>query len=73
MENHVVCPRCKAKITHNSVIDDAAKGEGADTQSLRCECGERITYWQATAQLRKQKTLSWRLQNWVRNLSPRRS
>jgi hypothetical protein len=40
-----------------SIIDDAAKGEGYAGQSFNCDCGERITYWQITAQLRKQKRL----------------
>jgi hypothetical protein len=30
---------------------------------------ERITYWQITAQLRGQKTISRKFQNWVRTLS----
>jgi hypothetical protein len=69
MENQIVCPHCKKTISNNSVIDDAAKGTGSDTQSINCDCGEKITYWQITAQLRDQKTLGWRFQNWVRTLS----
>jgi hypothetical protein len=69
MENQIVCPHCKKTIANNSVIDDAAKGTGSDTQSIRCDCGEKITYWQITAQLRDQKTLGRRLQNWIRTLS----
>jgi hypothetical protein len=69
MENQIVCPHCKKIISNNSIIDDAAKGAGSVTQSLNCDCGEKITYWQITAQLRDQKTLGWRFQNWVRTLS----
>jgi hypothetical protein len=69
MENQIVCPHCKQTISNNSVIDDAAKGTGSNTQSINCDCGEKITYWQITAQLRDQKTLGWRFQNWVRTLS----
>ena len=69
MENQIVCAHCKKTISNNSVIDDAAKGTGTDTQSILCDCGEKITYWQITAQLRDQKTLGWRLQNWIRTLS----
>ena len=69
MGNQIVCPHCKQTITNNSIIDDAAKGEGSDTQSFICDCGERITYWQITAQLRGQKTISRRFQNWVQTLS----
>jgi hypothetical protein len=57
MDNEITCPNCQRKITRNPVIEDAAKGKGSDNQFLICECGERISYWQITAQLRKQKTL----------------
>jgi RNase P subunit RPR2 len=70
MQNHIVCPNCKTTLAELSMIEDAAKGEGSDTQSIKCECGEKITYWHATAQLRKQKTLGYKLQNWIRSLSP---
>jgi hypothetical protein len=69
MENQIVCPNCGKTIPHNAMVEDAIKGEGSDTQSMSCECGERITYWNMKAQLRGQKTLGWRFQNWVRSLS----
>ena len=69
MENQIVCPHCMKTISNNPIVDDAAKGEGSTTQSIQCDCGERITYWQITAQLRDQKTVSWRFQKWVRTLS----
>lgn len=72
MENLIVCPQCKKTISNNSIIDDAAKGKGSDTQFMICDCGERITYWQITAQLRDQKTIGRRFQNWVRSLSHNR-
>jgi len=72
MENQIVCPNCKKTISNNSIIDDAAKGDGADTQFLICDCGERITYWQITAQLRNQKTFGMKFQNWVRSRSKSR-
>ena len=67
MVNQIVCPNCKRIISHNPVIEDAAKGAGSDTQSLTCECGERITYWQIDDQLRKQKTTGKRLLKWIRS------
>ncbi len=73
MGNEIVCPHCKKTITNHQVIDEAGKGEGSDTQSLMCDCGERITYWQITAQLRDQKKMGRRFQNWVRGLSQSRS
>jgi hypothetical protein len=72
MENHIICPNCKKTITNHSIIEEAAKGEGSDTQSIICDCGERITYWQVTAQLRGQKTVSWKFKNWARTLAHKR-
>lgn len=69
MENKVVCPQCKRDISQNPIVDAAAKGEGDQKQSMICECGERITYWQITAQLRDQKTMGWKFKNWVSKLS----
>jgi hypothetical protein len=73
MENQIVCPHCKKTLSNSSIIDDAAIGEGSDTQSMMCDCGERITYWQITAQLRDQKTMGRKLQNWIRTLSHSRA
>lgn len=69
MENQIVCPNCKTTIPDNAVISDAAKGEGSFMRHVMCDCGEKITYWQITAQLRDQKTLGARFQNWVHSLS----
>ena len=68
MVNQIECPHCKKVISNNSIIDDVARGSGSDTQSLVCECGERITYWQIDEQLRKQKTFSKKFQNGLQNL-----
>lgn len=72
MENQIVCPHCKKVIANTPIINDAANGEGSDTQFMICDCGERLSYWQITAQLRKQKTFGQRFQNWVRSLSQSR-
>jgi hypothetical protein len=69
MENQIVCPHCKKTIANNKIIAEAAKGTGSDTQSIVCECGERITYWQVTAQLRDQLTLSGRFRKWIRSFA----
>jgi len=69
MENQIVCPNCNKTISNNSVIEDVAKGVGASSQTINCDCGERITYWQISTQLREQKTFGWRFQTWVRSLS----
>jgi RNase P subunit RPR2 len=69
MNIEITCRNCKKIIAINSVIEDAMKGEGSDRQSVVCEnCGEKISYWQITAQLRDQKKLGWRLRQWFQNL-----
>ena len=68
MENQITCPSCHIKISDKPIIDDAAKGAGSDKQFLVCECGERITYWQITAQLREQKTFWAKILKWFRGL-----
>jgi hypothetical protein len=73
MENQIACPNCKTMISNNSIIADAAKGEGSASQSIVCDCGERITYWQITAQLRNQKKIGRRFQNWFSDLSKSRA
>jgi len=69
MEDYVICPHCKRKITNNPVIDAAAKGEGQGSENLNCECGEMMTYWDVAAQLRGQKTLLSKIQNWWQGFS----
>jgi hypothetical protein len=54
MENRITCPNYKKTIANNSIIDEAAKGVGSETQSIVCACGEEITYWQISALLRDQ-------------------
>ncbi len=68
MENQIICPHCQRKISNNPIIEDAANRKGSDTQFVICECGERITYWQITAQLRDQDKIGVRIQNWLHSL-----
>jgi hypothetical protein len=72
MENYVTCPRCKKRISNDLIIDEAAAGQGNSARSINCECGERITYWAVTAQLRGQKTLGTRIQTWWHSFSTAR-
>jgi hypothetical protein len=65
METEIICPNCHRKISGNPIIEEAANGEGSDNQVLICECGERITYWQITAQLRNQEKISAKIQTWL--------
>jgi hypothetical protein len=74
MENQIICPNCNKTIANHPMIDAAVNGAGLGTQSFNCDdCGERITYWAITAQLRDQKTIAWRFKNWVRALSQSQS
>lgn len=73
MENYIICPNCKRTISNKAIIDEAAKGTGSDTQSIVCDCGERITYWRITAQLRDQKKPGSKLKNWFNSRSKTQS
>jgi len=73
MENHIKCPKCGKMITHEPVIDSAVNKENLGSTFVICECGERITFWQITAQLRNQKKPGRRIQNWFRSLFKARS
>ena len=73
MENYIICPNCKKTISNEPIIDAAAKKEDYKSRFLTCECGESITYWVITAQLRKQKTLGGKIRNWLRPVSQEQS
>ncbi len=68
MENQVTCPQCRRTITNHPVIDAAAKGQGPYTtaQFVICVCGERISFWAITAQLREQKRPVETIHKWFR-------
>jgi len=68
MENQITCPKCKKAITNDLIIEEAATGEGSHTRSITCDCGENITYWQVTAQLREQNKLGSRIRKWFGGL-----
>jgi hypothetical protein len=71
MENQITCPACKRTISNNSVVDSAARGENhtMGSEYVICECGERISFWAITAQLRDQKKPVERFLNWVHSFS----
>ena len=69
MESQIKCPNCGRTILNNTTVDSAVKGAGLGSDFIVCECGERITYWAITAQLRDQKTFGRRFQNWLRSFS----
>ena len=73
MENQITCPNCKRTISNNPVIDSAAKGEDhvMGSEYVICECGERISFWAITAQLRDQKKPGEKVRNWFHSLSKR--
>jgi RNase P subunit RPR2 len=68
MENYIICPNCQRTITDDPVIEAAARKEGSGARSITCECGERITFWAITAQLREQNSQGRRFQNWFKKL-----
>lgn len=68
MEIEVTCPHCKRKITGDPIIEDAAKGLGSANRFIICECGERITYWEITAQLRNRKTTGKKVQTFFQGI-----
>jgi hypothetical protein len=68
MENQIVCPHCKKVITNNPVIDSAVKGENLGETFVLCDCGEKISFWAISAQLRSQKTLSTKVKVFFKNL-----
>jgi hypothetical protein len=71
MGNQIICPECKRTITNDPVVDSAATG-GVHTMGAEyvvCECGERISFWAITAQLRDQKKTVAKLLNWFRSFS----
>jgi len=71
MENQITCPNCKRTIANNPVVDSAARGENHSMGSeyVICECGERISFWAITAQLRDQKKPVAKVLNWFRSFS----
>jgi hypothetical protein len=64
----ITCPTCGKLISDNPLVDSAASGEGRGSDFYICECGQRITFWAATAQLRDQKKLGRRVSNWFRGI-----
>ncbi len=72
MENYVTCPNCKKRISNHPVIEAAAKEAGKGSEIILCECGQMLTYWDITAQLRGQKTIFAKLQTWWQTISKQR-
>jgi hypothetical protein len=68
MENYIICPQCKRKISNDPLIDAAAdKGylgkDNLGSKYITCECGNNVSFWAITAQLRSQKTLGSKIKN----------
>ncbi len=73
MANSIVCPECGRTITDNPLVEAAAQGEGDGSDFTVCECGRRISFWTASAQLAQQKKFSTRLSNWLHSLGKSRA
>ena len=67
MENYITCPHCNKTISGEALIEDAANKTGPSARALACDCGERISFWQITAQLRDQKKFRFRFRQWLQN------
>lgn len=70
MENQITitCPQCGKTYTDDPIITDAITGAGDAARFIMCECGQRISFWAITAQLREQKKTGLRFCNWVKTL-----
>jgi len=70
MENQITitCPHCGKTYTDDPIITDAVTGAGDASRFITCECGDRLTFWAITAQLREQKKPGLRFRNWVKTL-----
>ena len=64
----ITCPHCGRIIADDPLIAAAVTGKGEASQAITCECGETISFWAITAQLREQKKLGLRIRNWFRAL-----
>lgn len=69
MERIIICPNCDRTISNDPLIEAAANEENLGASFLTCECGERISFWAISAQLRDQKTIGWK----IRRLFARKS
>jgi hypothetical protein len=64
----ITCPQCGKIITDDPLIALAVTGKGQASQFIKCECGNQISFWAVTAQLREQKKFGRRVGNWFRSL-----
>ena len=61
----ITCSECGRIIADDHpLIALAVSGEGQASQFIKCECGNQISFWAVTAQLREQKKLGQRILNW---------
>lgn len=64
----ITCPQCGRIIADDPLIALAVSGEGKASQFIKCECGNQISFWAVTAQLRDQKKFGQRISTWFRSL-----
>ena len=62
----VTCPQCGKIIADDPLIALAVSGKGEASQFIKCKCGNQISFWAITAQLRDQKKFSRRVGDWFR-------
>jgi len=65
----IKCQHCgKVVAADEPLIALARSGKGDSSQFITCECGEKITFWGITAQLRNQNKLWYKLSAWFQGL-----
>jgi len=70
----IKCQHCgKVVPADDPLIALARSGKGESSQHITCECGEEITFWGITAQLREQNTRWHRFVGWVQGIFHRQA
>lgn len=69
MEGRIKCKHCgKVVAADDPLIAAARNGEGESSQFITCECGQRISFWDVTAQIRDQNKPLQKIIDWVQSL-----
>lgn len=70
----IKCQHCGKVVAADApLIALARSGKGKSSQFITCECGEKITFWNITAQLREQNKPWHKLIVWFQGLFNRQA
>jgi hypothetical protein len=65
----IKCKQCgKVVAADEPLIALARSGQGDSSQFITCECGEKITFWGITAQIREQNKPWYKFIHWVQRM-----